>query len=120
MQVRYHQDCRHVGFHNEEHSKREAAQNGSAKFVKDEWIVLWAFFDSRERGTKLRQELQSKAKAFPVVPRCRFKGIEFCLRPNVEPGHLQPGTETLLNPFDDFLPRPRVGRRSTMRHQTFL
>ena len=73
-----------------------------------------------ERGAKLTQELQSQAIAFAVIPRCRLKGIEFCLRTNVEPGHLLPGTETLLNPFDDFLPRPSVVRRSPMGSQTFL
>ena len=82
MQVRYRQDCCHVGFHNEEHSKREAAQNSSAKFVKDERIVLWAFLNACERGAKFSQELQSQAIAFAVIPRCRFKRIEFCLRPN--------------------------------------
>ena len=120
MQVRYRQNCRDIGFHNEEHSKREAPQNGSAKFVEDEWIALWAFFNSCERGAKFSQELQSQAIAFAVIPRCRFKGIEFCLRPNVEPGHLLPSTQTLLNPVDDFAPWPSVAGRSTMSGQAFL
>ena len=110
MQVRYRQDCCDIGFHDEEHSKWEAPQNGPSKFVEDERIVLWAFFNSCQRGAKFSQELQAQAIAFAVIPRCRFKGIEFCLGPNVEPGHLRPGTQTLLNPFDDFVPRPSVAR----------
>ena len=43
MQVRYRQDCCDIGFHDEEHSKWEAPQNGPSKFVEDERIVLWAF-----------------------------------------------------------------------------
>ena len=74
-----------MGFHNEEHSKRETPQNGPTKFVEDERILLRAFFNPCERGAKFSQELQSQAIAFAVIPRCRFKGIEFCLRPNVEP-----------------------------------
>ena len=98
MQVRYRHDCCDVGFHDEEHSKWEAPQNGSATFVEDERIVLWTFFDPRERGAKLIQELQSQAIALAVLPRCRLKGIEFCFRTNVESGHLLPGHGGAVEP----------------------
>ena len=114
MQVRYRQDCCGIGFHREEHSKRETSQNGPAKFVEDERVVLRTLFNSFERGAKFGQELQSESVAFAVIPRCGLKRIEFCLGPNVKPGHLPPGTETVLNPFDDFLPRPGIARRATM------
>ena len=120
MQVRDRQDCCDIGVHDEEHAKREAPKNGTATFAEDERIMPRAFFDSCERGAKFGQELQTQAIAFAVIPRGRFKGIEFCLRPNVEPGHLRPGTQALLDTFDDFLPRPSVARRSTMRSQTFF
>ena len=37
------------------------------------------------------------------------------------PQHLPArGTQAVLNPFDDFLPRPGIARRATMGSQTFL
>ncbi len=88
--------------------------------MEGERVVLRACFNPCERGAKFSEELRAQAKPFAVVPRCRIKGIALCLRPNIEPGHLRPGTQALLNPFNDFLPRPRLARRTTMRSQAFL
>jgi len=75
MQVRYRQDCCDTGVDNEEHSERETPQNSPTKVVKDERILLRAFFNPSERGAKFSQKLQSQAIAFAVRPRCRFEGI---------------------------------------------
>lgn len=46
MQVRDRYNRRNIAFHNKEHSKREAAEDGPAKFVKGTRIVLRALFNS--------------------------------------------------------------------------
>ena len=108
MQVRDGHDRRDVGFHNEEHSEREAMKNGSSKLLKDTRKVLRRALDPCEGGAKFSEEFGPKAHSFAFVPRRCLKRIEFCLGPDVESGHLPRRTKTLLNPFDDLLPRPAV------------
>ncbi len=58
-------------------------KNSSPKLTENEWKAQRPFLDLCERGAKLGEEFRSKAFPFAVVPRCRLKGIEFCLRPNL-------------------------------------
>ena len=56
MQVRDRDDRCDAAFHDEEHSKREASQNGPAKFVEDARVVLGALFNSCERRAQFSNE----------------------------------------------------------------
>ena len=113
-------DDRFSVFHEEEHSKGKAMENGPSAFVEHARILARASLNSFKRGAKLSEELRPKATALAVVPHCCVERIELCLGPNVQPWHLAPGTETLVNSFDRFLPRPGFARRPPMCGQPFL
>jgi hypothetical protein len=113
-------NCRQLSFHDEEHTEREAMNNGSPKLTENERKAQRPFLDPCERGAKLGEEFRAKALPFAVVPQCRLEGIMFCFRPNAQPGHLPTGAETLLNPFNNFLPGPGGVRGPAMCGQALL
>jgi hypothetical protein len=76
--------------------------------------------DVCKRGAKLGNEFRSKAFPFAVVPQRCLKGIEFRFRPNFQPAHLPNVAETLIHPFNDLLPRPRVVRRAPMGSKALI
>lgn len=104
-----HNRC-HLAFHDEKHTEWEAMKDRPSKLTEDERKVERPLLDPSEGGAKFSDEFRPEAKPFAVIPQRGFQGVEFCLRPNVEPGHLPASTETLLNPFEDLLPRPGVVR----------
>jgi hypothetical protein len=95
-------------------------ENGPPKLAKDERKTQRPFLDPRKRCAKFSEEFRPEALPLAVVPGSCFEGIEFCLRPNVEPRHLPTGAEALLDSCNDFLPRARFIRRAAMRCETFL
>ena len=120
MQVRDGQNCCDLGLHDEEHTERKPMENGSSKIPKDERKTQRSFLDPYKRGAKFREEFHPETIPLTVVPRCRFEGIEFCLRPNLEQKHLPTGAKALLYSFNDLLPRSGFFRGSAMCRKTLL
>jgi hypothetical protein len=111
---------RALGLENEEHAKRKPPENGPADVPKDDWKANGPFFYPQERGAKFAQELVGKPSSVTVVPRRRFKGIKFCLRPNDQTRHLPTGAQALLDTFDDVLPRTSLVGSVVMRLEPLL
>lgn len=120
MQVRDGQNCCKLRLHDEEHAERKPVENSSPKLVEDDRKTQRLFLDPGKRCAKFSEEFRPEGLPFAVVPRCRFEGIEFCLRPNLQPRHLPTGAETLLHSFYDLLPRSGFFRESAMCGEALL
>ena len=114
------QDRHSLAFDDEEHPEREAMKNRSPNLTNDDRELQRSLLNAHERRAKLIEEFCPEATALTLIPRASLLDVEFCLRPNVEPGHLWAGAETVLNSLDDFPPWPRVAWRLTMRGEPFL
>jgi len=55
-----------------------------------------------------------------IALRSCLEGIEFCFRTNCQPVHLPNAAETLVHPFNDLRPRPRVVRRQPMCRKALI
>ena len=114
------QNGRHIAFCDEEDAKRKPMKNGSSDFATDERELEGGLLNAAECDAQFGEELGPEAASFALIPRTCLFGVEFCLRPNVEPSHLSSGAKVLLNPVDDFSPRPSVAGRLTMRRESLL
>ncbi|MBI4220378.1 MAG: hypothetical protein HY682_09565 [Chloroflexi bacterium] len=83
----------------------ETGENGSPKLAKDSRKTPWSFLDPGKRCAKFVEKFCPEAPALTVVPRCRFEGIPFSLRPNLYARHLPTGAQALLYTFNNLLPR---------------
>ncbi len=95
-------------------------ENGSPKLPKDERKTQRSFLDPRKRCAKFNEEFRPEALPLAVVPRCRFEGIDFCLRPNLEQRHLPTGAEAMLYSFNDLSPRSGFRRGLAMCRETLF
>ena len=120
MQVRDSQDRRDVVFEDEEDAERKPMQNRSAEFTKDPWKLQGPLFHTCEGRAKFTEEFKPKAGLFAFIPRAGLEHVEFCLSPNVEPGHLLASSKTMLNSVDDVPPGADFAWRPAMRSQPFL
>jgi hypothetical protein len=120
VQVSDRQNGGHVAFCDEEYAKRKAMKNGSSNLTADERKLEGRLLNPDECCAQCGEEFGSEAASFGVIPRTGLFGVEFCLRPNVEPGHLSAAAKVLLNALDDFSPRPGVAGRLTMRREPLL
>jgi hypothetical protein len=107
-------DSRYVAFEDEEHAKGKAMKNRSSNITKDARKLRRRRLNTCERPAKFAEEVRAEAGPFAFVPHAGLQGIEFCLRPNLEPGHLSACSEPVLNSIDDFSPRPGLARRLAM------
>ena len=120
VQVSNGQNGGHIAFCDEEYAKRKPMKNGSSDFTTDEGELEGRLLNAEEGGTQFGEEFGPKATLFAFIPRTSLFGVEFCLRPNVEPSHLSAGAKVFLNPLNDFSPRSGVAGRLTMRRQPLL
>jgi hypothetical protein len=120
MQMRDGENCGKVGLYEEEHAERKPVEDRPSKLAKDDRETQRAVFDPCKGCAKFSNEFRPKTLPLALVPGCRFEGIEFCLRPNVQPGHLPTGAEALLDSRKDFLPRSGFVRGSAIRRKTLL
>ena len=72
-----------LGLNDEEHAEWKPMENGSPKLANDPRKTQRRFLDPRKRCAKFIEEFCPETLALAVVPRCRFEGIEFGLRPNL-------------------------------------
>ena len=77
-------------------------------------------FNPDERGPEFLKKLFAKPVALAFVPEHRFKRVEFRFGPDLKPGHLPRLPQTVLKPFDDFVPGPGFLRRAAMRRKPFF
>ena len=120
VQVSDGQNRGHVAFCDEEYAKRKPMKDGSSDLTADERKLEGGLLDADECGAQLGEEFGSEAASFAVIPRTSLFGVEFCLRPNVEPGHLSVAAKVPLNALDDLSPWPGVAGRLTMRREPLL
>ena len=115
MQVRDGHDRCHVAFDDEEDAEREAMKDRASDLTEDERELQRPLLNAHESGAQLGKERCPEPNLFAVVPNAGVLGVDFCLRPNVEPSHLSAGAKALLNPLDDLSPRPSIAGGLTMR-----
>lgn len=120
VQVSDRQNGGHVAFGDEEYAKRKAMKNRSSNLTADERKLEGCLLHADERAAQFGEEFGPEAASFAVIPRTGLFGIEFCLRPNVEPGHLSAAAKAPLHALDDLSPRPGVAGRLTMRRESLL
>ena len=120
MQMCDGENCCELFLHDEEHAERKPVENGSPKLPKDERKAQGPFLDPRKRCAKFNEEVRPEALPFAVVPRCRFEGIEFCLRPNLQQRHLPIGAKAMLYSFNDLFPRSGFVGGSAMCRETLF
>ena len=113
-------DRRLFGFRCEEHPERKSVNNRAPKRARDHGKLERSFFDSDKRDAKCLKKLGTEPVALAFVPQHCFKRVEFCFRPDLQTSHLPSVVKTVLEPFDDLLPRPGLLRCSTMRCKPFL
>jgi hypothetical protein len=117
VQVSNGQNGGHIAFCDEEYAKRKPMKNGSSDFTTDERELEGRLLNAEECGAQFGEEFGPEATSFALIPRTSLFGVEFCLRPNVEPSHLSASAKVLLNPLDDLSPRSGVTGRLTMRRE---
>ena len=106
VKVRDRHDRCYVAFDDEEHAERKTLKNGSTKFTKDARKLQRPTFKACEGRTQFAEEFRPEADLFAFIPHAGLEGVEFCLKPNVEPDHLLASSKTVLNSLDDVPPRP--------------
>ncbi len=120
MQVSNRQNRGRLAFSDEEYAKRKPLENRAADLATDERELKGRLLDANECCAQFSEEFSAEAVSFAVIPHPSLFGVEFCLRPNVEPHHLSAGAKVSLHALDDFSPRPGVAGRLPMRRKPLL
>jgi hypothetical protein len=76
--------------------------------------------NANEYRAQFGEEFNAEAVSLAVIPCPSLFGVEFCLGPNVEPGHLSAGAKASLNALDNFSPRPGVAGSLAMGREPLL
>lgn len=113
-EVRDGEDHCALGLHDEEHAEGKSVENRAADFAKDDREPCWPLLDSRKCRPEFSEELRPEAGPFALIPRGRFKRVEFCLRPNDQTRHLQTAAQAQRSKTST-APPARLGTPSTTR-----